>query len=97
MPVKRDWTDAENTRLRQMRAEGASWTAIGVEFGVVSTTAGEQGARIGARPPPPDFIPETIHRDQRRTALPAGHPDTWGRLIAGTVLEGSPYEYRAAR
>ena len=26
-----------------------------------------------------------------RPALPAGHPDTWGTLTDGTMLEGSAY------
>ena len=28
-----------------------------------------------------------------RPALPSGHPDTWGRINAGTCLEGAPYPY----
>ena len=91
MPTKRAWTDAENTRVRQMRAERASWDVIAATFGVANTTAREQGTRIGACLPPPDYVPE---RDMRRGALPAGHPDTWDLLTAGTVLEGSAYAYR---
>jgi hypothetical protein len=33
--------------------------------------------------------------DPRREPLPAGHPETWRVLTAGTVLEGEGYEYRA--
>ena len=25
--------------------------------------------------------------------MPAGHPTTWGLLVAGTVLDGTPYPY----
>jgi hypothetical protein len=28
-----------------------------------------------------------------RTALPAGHPLSWGPLTAGTVLDGAPYAH----
>lgn len=28
-----------------------------------------------------------------RPALPAGHPDTWGAITRGTVLEGSAYPF----
>jgi hypothetical protein len=29
-----------------------------------------------------------------RGPLPPGHPITWGALTVGTVLDGSPYDYR---
>ena len=31
--------------------------------------------------------------EKDRPTLPAGHPDTWGLLIAGTPLEGEPYPF----
>jgi hypothetical protein len=45
-------------------------------------------------PPSPELHNPDDERDLRRGPLPAGHPDTWGLLTAGTVLEGAPYEYR---
>ena len=28
-----------------------------------------------------------------RPPLPAGHPDTWGLINAGTCIEGAPYPF----
>lgn len=92
MPAKLEWTDAQNTRLRQTRAEGAARDAIAAAFGVAISTVREQGNRIGARPPPPDFIPPAANPN--RDPLPAGDPDTWSLLTAGTLLEGAPYEWQ---
>lgn len=30
-------------------------------------------------------------RPDARQPLPAGHPDTWGLIIRGTCLEGTPW------
>ena len=49
----------------------------------------ERGRRIGARAPPPEFIPPP--EDPQRDPLPAGHPRTWGAMNAGTVLADTPY------
>ena len=28
-----------------------------------------------------------------RSPLPPGHPDTWGRITAGTCIDGTPYPF----
>ena len=89
MPIKLLWADAQDTRIRQMRAEGATWDAIAAALGLSSSTIIERGRRIGARPPPPDFTPPPD--DPHRPPLPAGHPRTWGVMNAGTVLADEPY------
>jgi hypothetical protein len=33
------------------------------------------------------------HVDHNRDPHPAGHPDTWGLINKGTVLEGAKYPY----
>ena len=76
-------------RLRRLRAEGVSWDSIAAASGLARWTVIERGRRIGARPPPREFVPPP--EDPARDPLPAGHPRTWGVLIAGTVLEGVPY------
>lgn len=38
------------------------------------------------------FVTGRPRRDDR-PPLPAGHALTWGALIAGTVLEGTPYPF----
>ena len=89
MPNKRLWTDAQDTQLRRLRAEGACWDAIAAALGLTPWATIARGRLIGARLPPPDFVPPP--EDPLREPLPAGDPRTWGPITAGTVLEGSPY------
>lgn len=89
MPFKFIWTTAQDTQIRRLRAEGASWDVIAAVLGVSRWSVIERGRRIGARLPPREFIrpPE----DPGREPLPAGHPRSWDVLTAGTVLENTPY------
>ena len=89
MPTKLIWTDAQDTQIRRLRMEGASWDMIATILGLARWTTIERGRHIGARPPPREFVspPEGPARDP----LPAGHPRTWNVLTVGTVLENTPY------
>jgi hypothetical protein len=89
MPKKIQWTEAQDLKIRRMRAERATWDTIAEAIGVTRWTVIERGRRLGARLPPPEFEPDG--EDPERPALPPGHPDTWGPIIKGTCLEGSPY------
>ena len=89
MPKKLVWTDAQDSTLKRLRAEGATWDTIALLLNLTRWTVIERGRRIGARPPPTDFIPEA--EDPNRDPLPAGHPRSWGVLVHGTCLEGAPY------
>ena len=89
MPQKHQWTNAEDSQLRRLRAEGATWDAIAAVLHLTRWTVIERGRRIGARRPPPDFVPPPD--DPMREPLAAGHPRSWGAITAGTVLEGTPY------
>jgi len=89
LPEKLRWTDAQDTQIRRLRSEGASWDAIAATLGLSRWTVIERGRRIGARPPPREFVPPP--EDPGREPLPAGHPRSWGVITDGTVLEGVPY------
>jgi hypothetical protein len=89
MPRALLWTDAQDTTLRRLRAEGETWEAIAAALGVARFTAIERGRRIGAPRPAPG--PRIIREDPNREPLPAGHPRAWGALVAGTVLDGETY------
>ena len=89
MPKKFIWTDAQDSQIRRLRAEGASWDTIAAILGLTRWAIIERGRRIGARPPPREFVPPP--EDPSRDPLPAGHPRSWGVLTAGTVLEDTPY------
>jgi hypothetical protein len=89
MPKRIVWTEAQDAKIRRMRAESASWDAIAVAVGVTRWTVIERGRRLGARLPPADSpLP---FMDPERPALPSGHQDTWGIIIEGTTLEGMIY------
>lgn len=89
MPQKLVWTRAQDTRIRRLRAEGATWEAIAAELGLNRWAVIDRGRRIRAYRPPPDFT--GVSDDPCREPLPAGHQRTWGTMIAGSVLEGEPY------
>jgi hypothetical protein len=89
MPKKLIWTDAQDTQIRRLRMEGASWDMIAAILGLARWTTIERGRHIGAQPPPREFVPPP--EDPARDPLPAGHPRTWSVLTVGTVLENTPY------
>ena len=89
MPKRIEWTEVQDTKIKRMRAESASWDVIAVAVGGTRWTVIERGRRIGARLPPPDTEPPL--EDPERLARPPGHSDTWGIIIQGTSLEGMPY------
>jgi hypothetical protein len=89
MPRKLVWTAAQDTQIRRLRAEGASWDMIAAILGFTRWTVIDRGRRIGARPPPREFVPRP--EDPSRDPLPAGHPRSWGVITSGTLLEDTPY------
>lgn len=89
MPAKQIWTNAQDTQIRRLRAEGATWDEIAALLGLTPAVTRERGRRIGARRPPPDFVPPPD--DPLREPLPAGHPRSWDEMTAGTVLQGTRY------
>jgi hypothetical protein len=89
MPTKFIWTAAQDTQIRRLRAEGASWDGIAAILGLSRWSVIERGRRIGARPPSHEFVPPP--EDPARDPVPAGHPRSWDILTAGTVLENTPY------
>ena len=89
MPKKLTWTAAQDMQIRRLRMEGASWDSIAAVLSLSRWTVIDRGRRIGARPPPHEFVPPP--EDPGRDPLPAGHRRTWGALIEGTVLADTPY------
>ena len=83
------WSDAQDTQIRRLRAEGASWDSIATVIGRGPSVVRERGRRIGALRPPPDHVPPPD--DPAREPLPPGDERTWGAITQGTLLEGEPY------
>jgi len=95
MPVKLDWTAAQDSQIRRLRAEGGSWDEIAAILGLSRWSAIDRGRRIGAQLPSPEFVPEP--EDSEREPLPPGDPHSWGAINAGTILEGEPYPFPVFR
>jgi hypothetical protein len=95
MPAKLPWTDAQDTQLRRLRAQGGTWDDIAAILGLSRWSVIERGRRIGAQLPPPEFVPEP--EDPEREAMPPGDPRSWGAITAGTVLDGEPYPFPVFR
>jgi hypothetical protein len=86
------WTEALDEQLRILREARLTWDRVAVEMGLGRNTVLERARRIGARTKRRSLpVEATEARD--RPARPAGHPQTWGMLTAGTVLEGEAYPY----
>ncbi len=86
------WTPALDSKLLRLRAEGRGWGDIGVELALGRYTVVERGRRLGARKLPEARVVPVIE-DRDRPPRGAGHPDSWGLITAGTVLEGLAYPY----
>jgi hypothetical protein len=89
MPRKVVWSNAQDSQIRRLRVEGASWDTIATSLGFTRWTVIERGHRIGASSPPRGCTPPP--EDPARDPLPAGHARSWGVITAGTVLENAPY------
>lgn len=88
MPV---WTEQKDFIIKRMRVERTEWEDIAAAVGENLTDTVARGLLVGARLPPPDFVSPLVERE----SWPAGHPATWGVIIAGTSLAGSAYPVRA--
>ncbi len=87
-----EWTDTLDTRLCLLRHAGLTWDGIAQAMGLGRNTVLERGRKIGARRPAQR--PVLAVADSRdRPALTPGHPESWGLITAGTVLDGEAYPY----
>jgi hypothetical protein len=91
MPLPLVWTDAQDTQLRRLRAESVEWPDIARVLGRSRWAVMMRARQIGARRPPAEPAPVPAPATDDREPLPAGHPTSWGPLLAGTLLEGSEY------
>jgi hypothetical protein len=69
-----------------------TWNRIAAVLALGRNSVLERARKIGARlPRQPVRLEEEEPRD--RPARPAGHPQTWGLITDGTVLDGERYPY----
>jgi hypothetical protein len=100
---KRIWTEAEDEALRQMIAAGGSTNDAAARFGCGRQYALAHAKKIGAMQPRKkgDYVREFRSESRefveqppyKREASPLrpGHPETWGPIVRGTILEGQEY------
>jgi hypothetical protein len=102
MPLRINWTEEADTMLLGLRRDGTTWDGIAAAIGVSRNAAIDRGkrllleagspelaaARLPARPAAPRPPPV-----EDRPPLCAGHPVTWGLLVAGTCLDGAEYPF----
>jgi hypothetical protein len=86
------WTKTLDERLRTLREAPMTWDRVAVEMGLGRNTVLERARKIGARTKR-RAVPAAEEEARDRPARPAGHPQTWGMINAGTVLEGVSYPY----
>lgn len=92
MRARVSWTVALDEQLRALRVAGMTWDEVAAAMSMGRNTALERGRRIGARGPRrPLRLRDEDEAD--RPARPPGHPDTWGLITSGTLLEGTPYPF----
>jgi hypothetical protein len=87
------WTAVLDGQVRALRSAGLTWDAVAREMGFGRNTVLERGRRIGARRPRRQPDPVVADEAADRPARPPGHPDSWGLITTGTLLEGTPYPF----
>nr|WP_294507202.1 AsnC family protein [uncultured Rhodopila sp.] len=94
MPRRIVWTDGQDTQIRRLRTEGASWDVIALALGLARWTVIERGRAIGVERPPANAV---VKPDESgRAPLPAGHADSWGAINRHTTLDGVPFQLPGA-
>jgi hypothetical protein len=89
MPRKTVWTEGQDTQIRRLRTEGASWDVIALALGLARWTVIERARTIGAERLPPNAV--TVLDEPDREPLPAGHAESWDAINRGTGLEDVPF------
>lgn len=99
-----NWTDALDQQILAMRTDKKTWFEISVTMKIARVTIISRARALGmfrravqvveegvSKTVEIDIIPISRPAGYVGSALPAGHPSTWGRLTEGTCLEGTEY------
>ena len=89
MPRKAVWTEGQDTQIRRLRTEGASWDVIALALGLARWTVIERARLLGVERPPAHAAAVLDELD--RPSLPAGHTESWGAINNGTSLDGAAF------
>lgn len=94
MPWKAKLTPAHRPRIDAMRARDMEWTEIADALGVSRSCIARFLEKVPAVADASRLVPgdlPAIPAVETREPYPPGHPETWGVIIRGTVLEGVEY------
>jgi hypothetical protein len=94
MPRKIVWTEGQDTQIRRLRTEGATWDVIALALGLTRWTVIERARAIGAERPPANAV--AVLDESGREPLAAGHAESWDAINRGTSLEDVPFQTPAA-
>jgi hypothetical protein len=83
------WTEGQDTQIRRLRTEGASWDVVAFALGLARSTVIERARAIGAERPPANAVAALDESD--REPYPAGHAESWGAINRGTSLQDVPF------
>jgi hypothetical protein len=86
MPRKIVWTEGQDTQIRRLRTEGATWDVIAGVLSLSRWSIIERCRALGVERPPANAVAVMDQSD--RPPLPAGDPESWGVINRGTCLQG---------
>jgi hypothetical protein len=89
MSRKTVWTEGQDTQIRRLRTEGASWDVIALALSLTRWTIIERCRVLGVERPPANAV--AVMDESDRAPLSAGHAETWGAINRGTCLEDAPF------
>ncbi len=90
MPGKVVWTEGQDTQIRRLRTEGASWDVVALALGLARWAVIERARAIGAEERPANAV--AALDESGREPLPAGHSASWDAINRGTSLEQVPFK-----
>jgi hypothetical protein len=84
LPRKIIWSEGQDTQIRRLRTEGATWDIIAGQLGLARWTVIERARVLYVVRPPANAVP--VMDESMRAPLPAGHAESWGAMNRGTAL-----------
>jgi hypothetical protein len=93
LPRKVVWTEGQDTQIRRLRTEGATWDVIALSLGLARCTVIERAKLIGVGSPPANAA--SRFDESGRDPLSAGHSRSWSVINRGTSLEDVPFQLPA--
>jgi hypothetical protein len=84
------WTEGQDTQIRRLRTEGATWDVVAQVLDLARCTVIDRARVLGVEHPPAHAAAAFDESD--RAPMPSGHAESWDAINRGTSLEGVPFE-----